>query len=196
MVPARWRAARCALRCHCAVLGLPCSCVRKFAQPRITRAGSLDAGAQGRYQKKGAPLNGLLTHLARFEQFRPILGYAVAGAAGVCVYGIVLSALVHMHVPAIVSFTVSWGCGIALQFLMNRYWSFRAFDRPIRRQVVEYVAIALLNYVLMLAIEEFGMRVLNLSALAAFGLTIPVNTPIAYLANRHLTFRRASTDRL
>lgn len=126
------------------------------------------------------------------EQVRPILGYVVSGAAGVGVYALVLYALDSLGIWPMLGFTVSYVVAVTCQFMMNRYWSFRALERPIHHQALEYAGITLLNYLLMIAVELFGMRVLRLNPLESFALSVPINLPVGYLANRYFTFRRAA----
>lgn len=119
---------------------------------------------------------------------RSFVGYVSVGVAGVAFYMVLLWIFVRVHVPAFAAFTASYVIAVAAQFLMNKYWNFRAFDRALHHQAGTYVVVTAVNYVIMIAVEEFAVGVLRVSPLLAYAISIPVNLPIGYLANRYLTF--------
>ena len=112
----------------------------------------------------------------------------MVGVLGVALYVVLLWLFVRAGMPQFWAFTASYVLAVAAQFLMNRYWNFRAFDRAIHHQAGTYVLVTALNYVLMIAVEEFGVQVLRVGPVWAYLISIPVNLPIGYLANRFLTF--------
>lgn len=116
------------------------------------------------------------------------LKYCFSGTTGVLVYIALLSALVRVAVPSFIAFTASYVVAVAVQFLLNKYWSFSNFDRALHRQVPVYAAITALNYVLMIAVEEAAIHVFGVSALVAYLISVPINVPVGYLANRYVTF--------
>jgi putative flippase GtrA len=130
-----------------------------------------------------------LTQLARSsETRRTFIGYLIVGVTGVALYVVLLQAFVHVGTPPFAAFTLSYVLAGSSQFLMNKYWNFRAFDRAIHHQFSTYAVIVAVNYAIMIAVEEFGMHVLHMTPLWAYVLSIPFNLPIGYITNRFLTF--------
>jgi putative flippase GtrA len=119
---------------------------------------------------------------------RTFLGYVAIGIAGVTLYVALLWAFGRLHVAPFYAFTLSYVLAVTAQFFMNKYWNFRAFDRTIHQQARTYVVVTAFNYLIMIAVEEFGLIVMHLSPIAAYGLSIPIVLPFGYLAQRFLTF--------
>lgn len=122
------------------------------------------------------------------ETRRTFTGYVCVGVAGVGLYMLLLWFFVRAGVPAFWAFTSSYALAVAAQFLMNRYWNFRAFDRAIHHQAGTYIIVTAVNYVIMIGVEEAAMSWLHVNPLWAYAISIPVNLPVGYLANRFLTF--------
>lgn len=110
------------------------------------------------------------------------------GVAGVALYTVLLWFFVRAGIPSFWAFTASYVLAVAAQFLMNRYWNFRAFDRAIHHQAATYLVVTALNYAIMIAVEEIGVQILHVGPVLAYIISIPVNLPVGYLANRFLTF--------
>lgn len=122
------------------------------------------------------------------ETRRTFTGYVCVGVAGVALYMLLLSIFVRAGMQAFWAFTASYVVAVAAQFLMNRYWNFRAFDRAIHHQAGTYVVVTAINYVIMIAVEEAAIHALHVTPFWAYVISIPVNLPVGYLANRFLTF--------
>lgn len=119
---------------------------------------------------------------------RTFVGYCISGALGVGVYILLLTACTHAGLASFASFTLSYVVAVSAQFMMNRHWNFRAFDRPIYIQAATYAIVTVTNYVFMIAVEEGAIHAFRATNLVAYLLSVPVNVPIGYLANRYLTF--------
>jgi putative flippase GtrA len=122
------------------------------------------------------------------ETRRTFAGYVCVGIAGVAFYMLLLWIFVRGGMPAFWAFTGSYVLAVATQFLMNRYWNFRAFDRAIHHQAGTYVIVTAINYVIMIAVEEAAIHGLRVTPMWAYVISIPVCLPVGYLANRFLTF--------
>lgn len=122
------------------------------------------------------------------ETARTFAGYVVIGVVGVALYFILLWCFVRLGFFPLAAFTLSYVIAITVQFFLNKYLNFRSFERAIHQQAGTYVAIAIINYAIMIAVEEFGLHVLHMSPLMSYALSIPVNLPVSYLAHRFLTF--------
>jgi acetyltransferase-like isoleucine patch superfamily enzyme/putative flippase GtrA len=114
--------------------------------------------------------------------------YVCIGFTGVTVYFGLLWIFLRANLPALTATAASFLIGASLQFLLNRYLNFRAFDRTITRQASTGLAVITLNFLLTLAIVAFAVHALHMSAFLANIATIPVTLPVAYLATRYMTF--------
>lgn len=122
------------------------------------------------------------------ETARTFAGYVVIGVLGVALYVALLWCFVHLHMPPLPAFTLSYVIAVSAQFLMNKFLNFKSFDRAIHKQAGTYVIITAFNYVIMIGVEELGIGPLRLSPIMAYMLSIPVNLPLSYFAHRFLTF--------
>lgn len=122
------------------------------------------------------------------ETRRTFIGYVCVGILGVSLYIVLLWVFVRFGMAAFWAFSSAYVLAVAAQFLMNKYLNFRAFDRAIHHQAGTYVVVTALNYVIMISVEELGIHVLRVSPIWAYVISIPVNLPVGYLANRFLTF--------
>ncbi len=114
--------------------------------------------------------------------------YAVIGASGVGIYLGLVWVLARIGWPPLAATIAGYLVGASWQFLLNRYYNFRAYDRHVAHQASSYLVVMIVNFGLTVAVVAFGIHVLRLSTFAANLLQLPVTFPIAYLANRHLTF--------
>jgi len=130
----------------------------------------------------------LISLLATEETRRTFIGYVCVGVTGVALYMVLLQIFVHMQVRPFEAFTLSYVLAGSSQFFMNKYWNFRTFDRTVHQQFSTYAIIVLVNYAIMIAVEEAGIHVLHLSPFWSYVLSIPVTLPIGYFANRFVTF--------
>ena len=130
------------------------------------------------------------------ETLRTFAGYVCVGIAGVALYMGLLWCFDRAGLIPFAAFTLSYIIAVSAQFLMNKYLNFRAFDRAIHHQASTYIVVTAVNYVLMIAVEELGIHLLHVDTLMAYALSIPVNLPIGYLANRFLTFGPGITESL
>jgi putative flippase GtrA len=125
---------------------------------------------------------------AASETRRTLAGYVCVGVAGVALYMLLLAAFVRIGLRSFEAFTLSYVLAVSAQFLMNKYWNFKAFDRAIHQQAATYVVVTALNYAIMIGVEEASIHTLHVTPLWAYVISIPVNLPVGYLANRFLTF--------
>ena len=114
--------------------------------------------------------------------------YACIGAFGVAVYLFLAWLLSRSGIPVIVASGIAFASGATAQFLLNRNVNFRAFHRAAHRQARTYLVVMAINFALTLAIVSLSTRFLHATAEEANLLTLPFTFPMAYLANRYVTF--------
>lgn len=122
------------------------------------------------------------------DSLRLLIVYVWIGILGEIVLFGALQTLLTLHWPRIAAVSISYAVAVALQFFLNKYYNFRAFDRMILHQAGTYVIVTVVTYALTVVIVEIGVRALHLAPLLALLLTLPVGLPVAYLGNRYLTF--------
>jgi putative flippase GtrA len=122
------------------------------------------------------------------QTLRLFVVYIGIGFAGLAAYFAVLEALLRENVPLLAATACSFLVGVSFQFLLNRYVNFRAFDRAVTRQASTYVVVIGLNLLLTMLVVAVAVRALHMNPFLANLATIPITSPVAYLANRYLTF--------
>src|SRR5579884_3296340 len=126
--------------------------------------------------------------LTSAETRRTFALYVLIGALGVSFYVVALWALLHVGTPYFAAFTGAFILGVSAQFMMNRYFNFRAFQRTVHHQAGTYAVVTVLSYLTMMGVVSFAMRVFHFKPVLAYLLSVPINLPVGYLANRYLTF--------
>jgi putative flippase GtrA len=114
--------------------------------------------------------------------------FAVVGVLGTVLDFALLWALLRAGVwqPAAVS--IAYLTATAAQFVANRYYSFRSFDRAPIDQARTYAVVSAINWGVALAFVELGTAVFALPPLAAKAISIPPSVAVSFFGNRHLTF--------
>ncbi len=107
-------------------------------------------------------------------------GYAV----NLAVFSIVLYMGLHYIPAAIVAFGIAW----MNNFLLNRYWTFRAHAEAMVGQGIRYLLVSLAalstNLVILFVLVDAGMGETLSQAIA-----IVLVTPLSYLLSRRWSFR-------
>ena len=88
--------------------------------------------------------------------------------------------------PAAVS--IAYLTATAAQFVANRYYGFRSFDRPPLDQARTYAVVSAMNWGVALAFVQLGTAVFALPPLVAKAISIPPSVAVSFFGNRHLTF--------
>lgn len=129
---------------------------------------------------------------------RQFLTYGTIGV-GITVLDFgVLAVLLSEGLYRPLSVTVAYVVAGITQFMLNKYWNFRNFDRSISAQAGTYLILWVAFWLATVAWIEIAVRVLHIPPLVAKALFLPVNVVGGYLAVRHLAFgkgiRRALLD--
>jgi putative flippase GtrA len=119
---------------------------------------------------------------------RQFTAYVAVGVIGTAIDFGLFWVLLRLHVPPPAAVTLAYGLATALQFFLNRHWTFRAFDRAAVVQAGTYLAVTLVNWIVALVFVEAGTYVFHLTPLVAKALSIPPSAVVGFLGNRYLTF--------
>jgi putative flippase GtrA len=97
--------------------------------------------------------------------------------------------------PLMLAVTASYGLGVAIHFSLNKYANFRAHDRPVRRQAINYAVVAVTCWVTTAAIVKLAVG-FGIAPLPAKLIAIACNVPFGFLGHRNLSFGRGITATL
>lgn len=86
------------------------------------------------------------------------------------------------------SATVAYAIAVALQFLLNKYFNFKNFERSAASQIKTYLAVIFCCWLVTISIIEICVRFLNLIPLLGKLVAILVNIPLSFYCHRYLTF--------
>lgn|GEM_PF-1110157 len=121
----------------------------------------------------------------RFQLVRYLFIGGISAGADVGVFLLLLA----VHVPVLIVATVSYGCGLAVHFTLNKYVNFRAHDRPIHHQASTYAAVAFTCWLTTLVIVKAAIF-FGFSPVVGKLVAIVVGAPIGFFGHRHFTFGR------
>jgi len=94
-----------------------------------------------------------------------------------------------------IAVTVAYALSVAVHFTLNKYLSFRNFERDIHRQLPRYFLVIAGSYVLTVGCVEIGVRLFALNAMVSKVFSIAFVFPLSFLAHRSFTFdRRLRSD--
>ncbi|HTU81093.1 MAG TPA: GtrA family protein [Candidatus Acidoferrales bacterium] len=119
---------------------------------------------------------------------RELGAYAVVGVIGTALDFGFFWALIRLGTWTAVAVTLAFGGATAVQFFLNRHWTFRSFDRPALHQARTYLVVIVANWLVALVVVESGTRLLHLPPLVAKAISIPPSALMGYAGNRFLTF--------
>jgi putative flippase GtrA len=121
---------------------------------------------------------------------RQVAFYVAVGVIGTAVDFAFFWLLLRLHAQPAVAVTVAFAIATALQFFLNRHWSFRAFHRSALRQAGAYGVVVVASWLVNLTFVEAGIGVFHLTPLFAKALAIAPSAVLGFVGNRYLTFGR------
>lgn len=122
------------------------------------------------------------------ELVRQVFFYGTVGVIGTSIDVGLLWVFLWLKLTPVVAVTLAYFTATAVQFFLNRHWSFRAFDRAAIHQFRAYVVVVLANWFVAVAFVEGGIHLFGLPPLVAKALSIPPSFAVGFLGNRYLTF--------
>jgi len=115
--------------------------------------------------------------------------YLSIGGFVTCVDVGTFALLLRARWPLLAVITVSYALGVVTHFALNKYVNFRAHDRPVQRQALNYAAVAVTCWLTTTVIVKAAVA-LGAAPLLGKALAIAFNVPVGFLGHRHLTFGR------
>ena len=116
------------------------------------------------------------------------------GLVGGATYLLTIGAFGLFHsalcVNRLLAATVAYFIGVAFHFTANKLFTFANRDKCLRRQVVRYVAVCLINYLLSMVCLEALVRAFHVSATLAFSLSVAATTFFGFVTLRFWVFAR------
>jgi putative flippase GtrA len=88
------------------------------------------------------------------------------------------------------AFTVSWVISTSLHYLANRYWALPSARRDAGRQLLEYLGVVALSYLINLGAFQLAHRGLGLGTVWAAFWAIPPSTLVVFLLLNFRVFRK------
>jgi putative flippase GtrA len=122
--------------------------------------------------------------------------FVVVGVLGTALDFALLWLLLRAGVWSPLAVSAAYLTATAAQFVANRAYSFRAFDRPALDQARTYAVVSAINWGVAVAFVELGTALFaplgypTLAPLMAKALSIPPSVAVSFFGNRHLTFGR------
>lgn len=96
--------------------------------------------------------------------------------------------LLYLSVYRPIASAVSFILGTCCHFILNRSFSFKNFDRPIRQQIGTYVVVSAFCLILTVGIIEVMAGVLRVPSMIAKIMAIAINLPVGFFGHKYLTF--------
>jgi putative flippase GtrA len=115
--------------------------------------------------------------------------FGVVGASGYVINLAVFAALtqaesVHHIAAAVVAFCVA----VTNNFLLNRYWTFRATEGHAGFQAARFFAVSLVALGVNLIVLELLISVLEVSEIPSQAFAVAIATPVNFVGNKLWTF--------
>jgi putative flippase GtrA len=118
-----------------------------------------------------------------------------AGGTGATVAAlnfVALWILVHFFGPR-VSFSIAFLIALAAHFTLSKFWTFRDRSAAWRRQVPQYLLVAMMSYLIQLSIFQSAISFLGMRVFGANALAILVGAAVGFLLMHAWVF---STDQM
>jgi putative flippase GtrA len=130
-----------------------------------------------------------LKQLLLHAEARRFALYAICGGSGVLVDLGLYTTLVLAGVGYQLANAAGYAMGTLLSFVLNRHYTFRVYDSPLRRMAL-FFGIAGTGYLISTALLWVLIEHLHLNPLTAKLVTLGVVLVVQFSGNRAITFRR------
>jgi dolichol-phosphate mannosyltransferase len=129
--------------------------------------------------------------LRRRANWSQLARFAIVGASGYIINLAVFSGLVEDgHTPYLPAAACAFCVAVTNNFLLNRYWTFKATHVTAAVQVPRFLVVSLGALALNLAALHVLITVLALRATTAQAIAIALATPISFAGNKLWSFSR------
>jgi len=133
-------------------------------------------------------LGGFIIGLRRAFDGPTFLRYLAAGAVVFAIDVGLFSAFVRLGIALWLGTSIAFTVAAVVHFLLNKYLTFRAFDRTFVKQARTYLILQIPSLLLTAAIVEGCTVGLHFAPLVSKIISIAVNVPLGFLGHRYLTF--------
>lgn len=130
----------------------------------------------------------LLPIISSPDTLRQLVAYGSISVTCFITDILLLKLFLVLQLPLSVAVSCAYLSAVTLQFFLNKYVTFRAFDRVLLAQGRTYFAVTGFNWLLALAFVEVGVRMFHVHPMTAKYASVPVIFVVGFIANRHLTF--------
>ena len=129
-----------------------------------------------------------LTHLPNwFQLFR----FLVVGASGFVINIVLYALLLHgAGLGYILAAVISNSVALVNNFLWHRHWTFDASDAVAHKQLVRFVLVCGVGFLINLAVLRFAVETLGIQKLLAEAIAAVIAAPVTFVLNRQWAFRR------
>lgn len=126
--------------------------------------------------------------LARSLRSNRFLRFIATGGVSAVVDVSLLAALVWAGAERQVGVSIGFVAGLAVNFLMHKYFTFSSRQAIEPREVFAYLSVAGLNYLLTMLIIEGLVRRFGAPLVLAKGCSLPLVAVVGFLLSRRLVF--------
>jgi putative flippase GtrA len=128
------------------------------------------------------------------EELRNLALFLFIGAAAAGIYfGLLALFLEGFHLDYRISVSAAYVLTVTFHFLSNRHLTFRARGYEITPQVVRYLIVVGVNYVLTLAVVFVVVEILQSNTYIGVALSVPVTVIFSYVASKVWVFGVSSS---
>jgi putative flippase GtrA len=129
----------------------------------------------------------LIRSAAGNPQLRTFFVYALCGGMGVCTDMLLYTALVLGNVDYQIANAAGYASGTLVSFLLNRHFTFKVYDKVLRRLVL-FFGTAAVGYALSAAMLWVFVERIGIHALPAKAATLVVVLVVQFSLNKAISF--------
>lgn len=137
--------------------------------------------------------NFTVLQLWKDSKHRQFIIYAICGGAGVTVDLTCYSALILSGAEYQIANAAGYATGTMVSFFLNRHFTFKTYDRILRR-LVSFYATAGIGYLISTLMLWTFVELLTIQPIPSKLMTLVVVLIVQFLANRAVTFRTTLSD--
>lgn len=125
-----------------------------------------------------------------------IFKYAVVGGIGTLLhFGLLIAFVEWLGWPPVVSSVIGFLIVLAVSYALNKSWTFRQRDEPVRfGQVLKYTAVSVLGLLLNAAVMYIAVDLLHWHYVAGQCAVVAIVPVSNFILNRWWTFRPTSAE--
>ena len=135
-----------------------------------------------------------ITDLLNRERVYRFVRFATVGAS-VAAIDFSSVAILSRFLAPLVAVTIAYFIGVSCHFLLNKFWVFRCQRSDHLKQLVQYAAVILNNWVITIVVVHLCLTNLTSNVLIAKACAIPCATMCNFLLMQLVVFRPHRTER-